>query len=261
MKIMIRRGGFVRLVDSMGSDAAIVQAARVSYGDGTKTKSDDETLLRFMMRHGHTSPFEMCTIKIHERIPMDTWRQMVRHRTASVNEYSTRYSVAIDEVADIAADEWREQSTTNRQGSGDYIDPAIGAELTERQSKLTKLQREEYEYQLSKGVAREQARCHLPLNTYTEVYWQINLHNLFHFLYKRLMPDAQLEIREYANAIASIAKHLYPLAYAAFEDYKLNAVTLSALEMECIREGWDRHPRMSNREAKEFQEKMSCLKK
>ena len=173
--------GFVRVIDYMGSDASIVQAARVSYGDGTKKGSDDEHLIRYLIRHRHTTPFEMCEIKFHVRVPMDIWRQWVRHRTASINEYSTRYSLAIDSARSTAEGEWRSQSSTNRQGSGEMLDLETGRELTEQEATLHEECRRIYLERIDRGVAREQARKDLPLATYTEAYWKCNLHNLLNF--------------------------------------------------------------------------------
>src|SRR5436190_16991474 len=150
--------GFARVIDYMGDDAAIVQAARVSYGRGTKRVHDDRGLIRYLMRHWHTTPFEMCELKLHVRVPMDTWRQWIRHRTANVNEYSTRYSVAIDAAQKTPATAWRAQSQTNRQGSGDYLPPNVGAALSHRESELQATARAIYNERIDAGVAREQAR-------------------------------------------------------------------------------------------------------
>ena len=188
--------GFVRAVDYMGSDDSIVQAARVSYGEGTKRVREDRALIRYLMRHRHTTPFEMCVIKFHVRVPMDCWRQWIRHRTASVNEYSTRYSIAIDATQQTEEHAWRRQSISNRQGGSDYISPKIGKSLSEGERRLQSYCREVYQERLSQGVAREQARKDLPLSTYTEAYWTIDLHNLFHFLELRTAANAQLEIRK-----------------------------------------------------------------
>ena len=218
--------GFVRVVDYMGGDPSIVQAARVSYGAGTKKVREDRGLIRYLMRHRHTTPFEMCDIKLHVRVPMDTWRQWVRHRTASVNEYSTRYSVAIDAAQETPADAWRAQSASNRQGSEGAIDPVIGERLTQREHDLLSLAREVYEERLEAGVAREQARKDLPLSTYTEAYWKTNLHNLMHFLGLRMDAHAQHEIREYARTIGDeIVAKWVPIAWQAFLDYETQGVT------------------------------------
>lgn len=256
--------GFVRLVDTMGDDSAIVQAARVSYGAGTKTLRDDRGLIRYLMAHGHTTPFEMCEIKLHVRVPMDTWRQWIRHRTANVNEYSTRYSKAIDECQQTRPDAWRSQATTNRQGSGDAMPIDLGNKLTAAESHLHAVADAVYQERLAAGVAREQARKDLPLSTYTEAYWKIDLHNLFHFLYKRMMPDAQYEIRQYANVIASIVREWVPMAWEAFEDYRLYAVTLSREEIVAVRaivrEGVSTiHLGQSKREADGIQETLHLL--
>jgi thymidylate synthase (FAD) len=227
--------GFVRVVDYMGSDESIVQAARVSYGKGTKKIHEDRGLIRYLMRHLHTTPFEMCEIKFHVRVPMDCWRQWIRHRTANVNEYSTRYSVAIDSAQTTPEDEWRFQAIGNRQGSAGYIDPETGKELTDKELLLQRLTREVYEERLAKGIAREQARKDLPLSTYTEAYWKIDLHNLFHFLFLRMDAHAQYEIRKYAETIGhEIVAKWCPIAWEAFLDYRVNAVHFTRLEIEIL---------------------------
>lgn len=229
-------GGFVRVIDYMGCDESIVQAARVSYGKGTKKVSRDRALIRYLMRHRHTTPFEMCEIKLHVRVPMHTWRQWIRHRTASVNEYSTRYSIAIDDAQETASDEWRTQSGTNRQGSGEPLDVEVGRDLSEREQQLLSNIRDEYEYRLEKGVAREQARKDLPLSTYTEAYWKIDLQNLLHFLELRMDPAAQEEIRLYAEIIGhEIVSRWCPLAWEAFMDYRMGLLELYKTEIEIIR--------------------------
>jgi len=255
--------GFVRFVDVLGDDAAIVQAARISYGDGTKTPSDDKALIRYLMRHRHTTPMEMCEVKLHIRIPMDAWRQFVRHRTASINEYSTRYSEAIDEKAVTDPGAWRLQSGSNKQGSDGILrewpedfdqvdedgkvglfDPdadqtivcnSPGEYLTQLEEGFHKDAAELYNERLKFGVAREQARKDLPLSTYTEAYWKCDLHNIFHFLGLRMEKHAQLEIREYANAIGEeIVAKLFPMAWGAFLDYRLNAISLSTLDIQAL---------------------------
>ncbi len=226
--------GFVRLVDYMGSDAAIVQAARVSYGVGTKKLSDDRGLIRYLMRHRHTTPFEMCEVKLHVRVPMDCWRQWIRHRTANVNEYSTRYSEAINSAQKTASDSWRSQSTTNKQGSGDFLVTTVGARLSMEEEEFQRAARKLYEGRLTAGVAREQARKDLPLSTYTEAYWKCDLHNLFHFLGLRLDAHAQHEIRIYANAIAEIVKDIFPISYQAFDDFVACGMDFSGLELDIL---------------------------
>ena len=183
--------GFVRVIDYMGSDESIVQAARVSYGKGTKKRQQDEGLIRYLLRHRHTTPFEMCELKLHLRVPMDCWRQWIRHRTANVNEYSTRYSIAIDAAQTTLPGEWRVQSTSNRQGSEGFADAALGEAFTEDEKKLHSLSREIYQKRIDSGVAREQARKDLPLATYREAYWKIDVHNLRHFLTLRMATHAQ----------------------------------------------------------------------
>lgn len=227
--------GFVRVVDYMGADDAIVQAARVSYGSGTKRIHEDRGLIRYLMRHSHTTPFEMCEIKLHVRVPMDCWRQWIRHRTANVNEYSTRYSVAIDLAQATPSDRWRRQTSENRQGSGNQFDAESGRKFTDRERQVQALAREVYEERLQAGVAREQARKDLPLSTYTEAYWKIDLHNLFHFLRLRMDPHAQAEIRAYALVIGSeIVARWCPIAWQAFVDYELESLRFSRIELMTV---------------------------
>jgi len=234
-KFSVLDDGFVCLVDVMGDDAALVQAARVSYGAGTKHVSDDRTLIRYLMRHRHTTPFEMAEIKLLVRVPMDIWRQWIRHRTASVNEYSTRYSKAIDASRTTPADEWRIQAASNRQGSEGQIDSELGAALTEEETAFHAQARALYDRRIEQGVAREQARKDLPLSTYTEAYWKIDLHNLFHFLALRMDPHAQQEIVEYATTIGRrIVAPLFPTAWEAFEDYRLGSTHLTRLDRDVI---------------------------
>ncbi len=235
-KFRVLDDGFVCLVDVMGDDYAVVQAARVSYGAGTRRVSDDRTLIRYLMRHRHTTPFEMAEIKLLVRVPMDTWRQWIRHRTANVNEYSTRYSVAIDAAQKTPPDQWRRQASGNRQGSEGFLDAQTGQHLSRREAELQKFAREVYEERLQLGVAREQARKDLPLSTYTEAYWKIDLHNLLHFLALRMDEHAQWEIRQYAQTIGyQIVKPLFPLVWEAFEDYRLEAMFLSRLDQGVVR--------------------------
>lgn len=228
--------GFVRVVDYMGSDESIVQAARVSYGKGTKKVSEDRGLIRYLLRHQHTTPFEMCEIKFHVRVPMDCWRQWIRHRTANVNEYSTRYSLAIDAAQRAGEDQWRMQSNDNKQGSEGFFDHAAGTKFSEQELQLQNMARSVYEERVNAGMAREQARKDLPLSTYTEAYWKVDLHNLLHFLWLRMDPHAQYEIRAYATTIGEqIVKRWVPTAWEAFQDYKVNASSLSRIEVEIIK--------------------------
>lgn len=234
-KIPVLDDGFVCLVDVMGEDSSVVQAARVSYGEGTKKPSDDRTLIRYLLRHRHTTPFEMAELKFLVRVPMDCWRQWIRHRMANVNEYSTRYSIAIDSAQTTPVDQWRSQATNNRQGSDELLPTELGEKLTASERELQDLSRRVYQERLDAGVAREQARKDLPLATYTEAYWKVDLHNLLHFLALRMDSHAQLEIREYATAIGrQIVQPLFPAVWEAFEDYRLQGSGLSRLEVGCI---------------------------
>lgn len=235
IKFKVLDDGFVCLVDVMGNDSSIVQAARVSYGDGTKHVNNDRNLIRYLMRHRHSTPFEMAEIKLAVRVPMDCWRQWVRHRTANINEYSTRYSQAIDSASITSACGWRKQSTSNNQGSDGNIHADIGSSLSEQEADLLSHARQVYEHRLSCGVAREQARKDLPLSTYTEAYWKIDLHNLLHFLALRMEDHAQLEIRQYANIIGEqIVKPLFPLVWEAFVDYRLKGMFLSRIDLQAL---------------------------
>jgi thymidylate synthase (FAD) len=234
-KFPVLDDGFVALVDCMGDDGSVVQAARVSYGEGTRKVSDDRQLIRYLLRHAHTTPFEMAELKFVVRVPMDCWRQWIRHRTASVNEYSTRYSLAIDSMQTTADGEWRTQATSNRQGSAGLLDTAAGTKLTVAETELQGLARKVYEERLEAGIAREQARKDLPLSTYTEAYWKIDLHNLLHFLALRMDAHAQLEIRRYSETIGhEIVKPLFPLVWEAFLDYRVEAMRLTKLDRGVI---------------------------
>ncbi len=236
-KFPVLNDGYVCLVDVMGDDSSIVQAARVSYGEGTRKVSDDRTLIRYLMRHRHSTPFEMAEIKLLVRVPMDCWRQWIRHRTANVNEYSTRYSVAIDAMQETLPGEWRTQATNNRQGSAGCLPAEVGTELTAAEAAFQQAARKLYDDRLACGVAREQARKDLPLCTYTEAYWKIDLHNLFHFLALRMDSHAQQEIREYSRTIGeNIVQPLFPLAWEAFEDYRVHASSLTRLDTEVVQQ-------------------------
>jgi thymidylate synthase (FAD) len=227
--------GFVRVVDYMGDDGSVVQAARVSYGAGTKRVHEDRGLIRYLLRHAHTTPFEMCEIKMHVRVPMDAWRQWIRHRTANVNEYSTRYSVAIDAAQRTPPTQWRLQSADNRQGSSGFLPQDQGETLTRGEGELQELARRTYDARLAAGVAREQARKDLPLSTYTEAYWKVDLHNLLHFLRLRMDDHAQEEIRAYAATIGDqIVAKWVPLVWEAFTDYRRRSMYLSRVEIEIV---------------------------
>jgi thymidylate synthase (FAD) len=223
--------GLIRVIDYMGDDSAIVQAARVSYGAGTKHVQNDEGLIRYLMRHWHSTPFEMCEIKLHVKLPVFVARQWIRHRTANVNEYSARYSILdrefyIPEPSQLAA-----QSVVNNQGRGEVLSGEESARVLELLKSDAARSYDHYEQMLSQdgqqGLARELARMNLPMNIYTQWYWKVDLHNLFHFLRLRADAHAQYEIRVYADIIAQITKDWLPLAFAAFEDYRMGGVTLS----------------------------------
>ena len=231
--------GFIRLIDYMGDDAAIVQAARVSYGAGTKHVQNDEGLIRYLMRHWHSTPFEMCEIKLHVKLPVFVARQWIRHRTANVNEYSARYSILDREFYIPAPELLAAQSVVNNQGRGEVLTGEESARVLELLKSDANRAYDHYEAMLSQdgqqGLARELARMNLPANIYTQWYWKVDLHNLFHFLRLRADPHAQYEIRVYADAIAKVVADWVPLAYAAFEDYRMGGVTLSSKAVDCVR--------------------------
>ena len=261
--------GFVRLIDYMGSDEAIVQAARVSYGKGTKKNLKDRGLIRYLMRHQHTSPFEMVEFKFHCKLPIFVARQWIRHRTASVNEYSLRYSEAQNEFYIPQLESIRKQSKTNKQGRSEE---SVSPELQEKIHTMLKQHTEQlwHDYQELEhlDIARELARINLPVSLYTEWYWKIDLHNLLHFLKLRLDPTAQYEIRVYAEAMAEIVKIAVPISWEAFEDYVLNAMYLSRQELELVKDAiaalpsrpdWEEKAQsvgLSKRELKEFMDKI-----
>lgn len=231
--------GFVRVVDYMGDDAAIVQAARVSYGQGTKHARDDSGLIRYLMRHWHSTPFEMCEIKLHVKLPVFVARQWIRHRTANVNEYSARYSILDREFYIPAPDALAAQSTVNNQGRGAVLEGAEAQRVLETLTADAGRSYDHYEAMLSQdgqlGLARELARMNLPMNIYTQWYWKVDLHNLMHFLRLRADAHAQYEIRVYADAICELVKAWVPATFKAFEDYRLNAAQFSGPGMACLR--------------------------
>jgi len=239
--------GFVRVVDYMGDDGAIVQAARVSYGRGTRRVSEDTGLIRYLMRHHHSTPFEMCEIKLHVKLPIFVARQWIRHRTANVNEYSARYSILDREFYLPAPEHLAAQSETNRQGRGAVLDGVEAAEVLDLLRSDAARCHDHYLAMLNEtesgaprdparaGLARELARMNLTLNTYTQWYWKIDLHNLFHFLTLRADAHAQYEIRAYAEAMLGITEAWVPAAHQAFRDYRLGAVTLSAPMLAVLR--------------------------
>lgn len=250
----------VRLVDSMPrgvneGDAAVVQAARVSYGAGTKSVSDDRALIRYLMRHKHTTPFEMVEFKFHIKAPIYIARQWLRHRTASVNELSARYSVVQDDF--FLPDELRKQATARGQGGEESLDSSTSANLLLKQKAACDLAFHTYDELISKGVSRELARAHLPQCTFTEFYWKINLHNLLHFLELRIDDHAQKEIRDLAKQVYELIKPIVPMTCEAFEDFRLGSVTLSRLEVEALKTG--RNEISGRGENQEFKEKITKI--
>jgi thymidylate synthase (FAD) len=227
--------GYVVLVDYMGGDAAIVQAARVSYGAGTKTIRDDRGLIRYLMRHRHTTPFEMVELKFLIRLPIYVARQMIRHRTANVNETSARYSIVPDQFDLPPLEDIREQSKRNRQGRGGALPPGVAEKFRSDLARVSADAYGSYQAALAAGVARETARLVLPLAYYTEWYWKTDLHNLLHFLALRLDPHAQEEIRRYAVEMNAIAQAVAPVATEAFEEYQLEGLSLSRREQRAVR--------------------------
>lgn len=239
--------GFVRVIDYMGDDAAIVQAARVSYGKGTKKVNEDAGLINYLMRHRHSTPFEMCEIKFHIKLPIFVARQWIRHRTANVNEYSARYSILDREFYIPSANQLAAQSKNNRQGRGDLVEGAEAA----RVFKLLKDDSEQvYEHYIemlnedenggvikatNKGLARELARMNLTLNYYTQWYWKVDLHNLMHFLSLRADPHAQYEIRVYADVMLDMLKRWLPITYDAFSNYRVGGASVSAKGLAVLR--------------------------
>ncbi|MEQ3729705.1 MAG: FAD-dependent thymidylate synthase [Tateyamaria sp.] len=231
--------GFVRVIDYMGDDAAICQAARVSYGKGTKSVQNDAGLIRYLMRHWHSTPFEMCEIKLHVKLPVFVARQWIRHRTANVNEYSARYSILDREFYIPEPDALAAQSVVNNQGRGAVLEGAEAARVLEILKADSNRAYDNYESMISDegqaGLARELARMNLPANIYTQWYWKVDLHNLFHFLRLRADAHAQYEIRVYADAICEMVKDWVPAAYGAFEDYRLGGATMSGKALDCVR--------------------------
>ena len=231
--------GFVRVIDYMGDDAAICQAARVSYGRGTKSVQNDEGLIRYLMRHWHSTPFEMCEIKLHVKLPVFVARQWIRHRTANVNEYSARYSILDREFYIPTPDKLAAQSVVNNQGRGEALSGDEAARVLEYLKGDAARCYDHYAEMINQedqqGLARELARMNLPANVYTQWYWKVDLHNLFHFLRLRADAHAQYEIRVYAEEICKLVADWVPAAYGAFEDYRMGGATLSAKGLECLR--------------------------
>jgi len=231
--------GFVRIIDYMGDDAAICQAARVSYGKGTKSVQNDEGLIRYLMRHWHSTPFEMCEIKLHVKLPVFVARQWIRHRTANVNEYSARYSILDREFYIPAPEHLAAQSVVNNQGRGEALSGEEAAKVLEYLKADSARAYDHYEEMISdengQGLARELARMNLPANIYTQWYWKVDLHNLLHFLRLRADAHAQYEIRVYAEEMCKLVADWVPFAFKAFEDYRMGGATLSSTALDCVR--------------------------
>jgi thymidylate synthase (FAD) len=228
--------GFVRLIDYMGNDDAIVQAARVSYGEGTKKLQEDRGLIRYLMRHQHTTPFEMVEFKFHVKLPIFVARQWIRHRSANVNEYSGRYSIMKEEFYVPPDEDIQKQSKSNKQGRAGELPEELRHRFIEYLQQSQKDAYGRYSEFIGEGLARELARINLPLSLYTEWYWKIDLHNLFHFLHLRTDRHAQKEIRDYAIIMADMVRTVCPLAYEAFEDYSLNSISFSGPELSIMQE-------------------------
>jgi thymidylate synthase (FAD) len=264
-EVKVHEHGLVALVDVMprfapvgkSADFAIVQAARVSYGEGTKQVNEDRGLIRYLARHRHTTPFEMVEFKFHHVMPIFVARQWIRHRTANVNEYSARYSVVRDRFFKPTPENVRRQSTTNRQGGAEAMDSATAQEFLDYLDEVERSY-EKYQQFIDKGVAREIARIALPASVYTEWYWKIDLHNLFHFLSLRMDPHAQQEIQDFANAMFELVRPIVPIAAEAFLDYNLGGVHLTRLEIEAIKSGQPIQT-ANKREAAEWDEKRAKL--
>ena len=231
--------GFVRVIDYMGNDTSIVQAARVSYGEGTKKSRDDKSLIFYLMRHWHSTPFEMCEIKLHVKLPVFVARQWIRHRTANVNEYSARYSILDNEFYIPKSENLASQSSSNNQGRGDVLEGEEAKKVIQILKSDSLRSYKSYEKMLSKenkkGLARELARMNLPTNIYTQWYWKTDLHNLFNFIRLRNDLHAQYEIRVYAEKIAELVKKWVPFAFEAFEQYQLNSSHLSSNGLSCLK--------------------------
>lgn len=263
--------GFLRVIDYMGDDAAVVQAARVSYGRGTRRVSEDQGLINYLMRHRHTTPFEMCEIKLHVKLPIFVARQWIRHRTANVNEYSARYSILDNEFYLPTPEHLAAQAAANRQGRGEVLDEAAGrrvldllrADAERAYAGYAELLNEDGTADPARpGIARELARMNLSLSFYTQWYWKIDLHNLMHFLSLRADSHAQYEIRAYAEAMLAIMKRWVPMTCAAFLEYRLGAATISATGLAVVRRliaGEPADQASSGLSAREWRELMALL--
>jgi thymidylate synthase (FAD) len=259
--------GFIRVVDYMGDDAAVVQAARVSYGKGTKQVSTDQGLIGYLMRHRHTTPFEMCEIKLHVKLPIFVARQWIRHRTASVNEYSARYSVLDDGSYRPELDQLAAQATQNRQGRGESLDRATAEAARGRLDTSVAEAEATYRWLLGDapgepGLSRELARMVLPLSAYTQWYWKIDLHNLLHFIALRADSHAQYEIRAYAEVLTGIVEKWVPQTAAAFRDYRLDGAAISGRGLAVVKrlvKGEDVSAETSGMGAREWRELTALL--
>ena len=267
--------GFIRVIDYMGTDQSIVQAARVSYGEGTKKLREDRGLIRYLLSHWHTTPFEMCEIKFHIKLPIFVARQWIRHRTANVNEYSARYSVLDKEFYVPEMDQLGSQSTTNKQGRSNTLDKKFAKHAKDLIQKNSEQLYDDYqnllngkllkndEYVEGEGLARELARTTLPLNYYTQWYWKVDLHNLMHFLRLRADSHAQYEIQIYAEKMVEILKKWVPLTFEAFEDYRSDSFQLSKEALKIVKDKLankkinKNNYKLSPREIRELEEKFN----
>ena len=261
-EIPVLNKGFVRLVDYLGGDQRIVQSARVSYGAGTKSFRQDRGLIHYLLKHEHTSPFEQVVLTFHTKMPIFVARQWVRHRTARLNEISGRYSVMKDEFYLPEPDQVRFQSESNKHARSDEALPLAEAmQIIEAMEAELKAVYANYESMIEKGVARELARANLPISLYTEWYWQIDLHNLFHFLRLRMDAHAQYEIRVFAEALAQCAQAVAPLAYEAFEEHILGSVRFSRAECEALAALMDGRPvALEGKKLAEFELKIAAVR-
>lgn len=271
-QVQVLDSGFVSLLDVFGNDEEIEKAARISYGAGTRKTSETRNLIRYLMRHSHTSPFEMCEVKFHLKLPIFVMRQIIRHRTANVNEYSGRYSIMSDDMYMPHVDDIQQQSSSNNQGRGDDVENKsfVAFEL----NRIFDNARQTYQNLLDLDLAREISRIVLPVANYTEVVWKIDLHNFFHFCKLRTSDHAQKEVRDYANAMYDLVKPKFPLACEAYEDYNLHSVRFSSMEIDLLKrnvldimlEKIDnmaeadicKEYNMSKRELKEFKQKIGA---
>ena len=264
-EVKVHDHGLTALIDVMprlapvgkSADYAIVQAARVSYGAGTKQVNEDRGLIRYLARHRHSTPFEMVEFKFHHVMPIFVARQWIRHRTANVNEYSARYSVVQDRFYHPTVENVRQQSASNRQGGEEPINAMTAQEFLSHLDKV-EADYKQYEEMISKGVSRELARIALPVSVYTEWYWKCDLHNIFHFLSLRMDAHAQREIRDYANAMFALIRPIVPIAAEAFIDYRLESMHLTRLEIEAIKSGKPLATE-NKRESAEWEEKKKAL--